>query len=148
MIRNNTLLFHLTVAFVVTVTIYNCMVIYVTKYLSSIWHAILDNFRPITIWSLDLALYYVIVPGQGFGESWLGLGSWLQLFGLLVLFIGTAIYNGTIGDFGDEKVDYLPISDIDEPYINNPNNNKKASNMSSPSMTRSPLIYKPKPDKK
>lgn len=40
----------LTIFFVVTVTCYNCAVVYVTKFLSAIWHAILDNFRPITIW--------------------------------------------------------------------------------------------------
>lgn len=40
----------LAVCFVLTVTMYNCAVVYVTKYLSAIWHAILDNFRPITIW--------------------------------------------------------------------------------------------------
>lgn len=45
MIRNNSFLTTLTISFVITVTIYNCMVIYVTKYLSAIWHAILDNFR-------------------------------------------------------------------------------------------------------
>ena len=145
MVRNNPLLFHLTVAFVITVTVYNCMVIYVTKYLSSIWHAILDNFRPITIWSLDLALYYVIVPGQGFGESWLGLGSWIQLTGLLVLFLGTGIYNGTIGNFGDEKGDYLPIVD---PGDIPGGGSVKPTNMSSPSMSRSPLIYKPQAVKK
>ncbi len=45
----------LTISFVVTVTIYNCMVVYVTKYLSAIWHAILDNFRPISIWCVATA---------------------------------------------------------------------------------------------
>jgi hypothetical protein len=40
----------LTISFVLTVTCYNCAVVYVTKFLSAIWHAILDNFRPITIW--------------------------------------------------------------------------------------------------
>lgn len=38
---------------------------YVTKYLSAIWHAILDNFRPITIWVLDLYIYYSLYPGTG-----------------------------------------------------------------------------------
>lgn len=50
MISNSPQLKMLVAAFVLTVTIYNCMAVYVTKYLSAIWHAILDNFRPITIW--------------------------------------------------------------------------------------------------
>jgi hypothetical protein len=55
----------LAVCFVLTVTVYNCAAVYVTKYLSAIWHAILDNFRPITIWGLDLAIFYVLLPGSG-----------------------------------------------------------------------------------
>lgn len=41
------------------------MAVYVTKYLSAIWHAILDNFRPITIWVLDLYIFYYLYPGTG-----------------------------------------------------------------------------------
>lgn len=52
MISNSGTLQVLVIAFVLTVTIYNCMAVYVTKALSAIWHAILDNFRPITIWSV------------------------------------------------------------------------------------------------
>jgi len=62
---------------------YNCAAVYVTKYLSAIWHAILDNFRPITIWGLDLMIFYVFLPGSGFGEQWLS-SSYLQLGGLVV----------------------------------------------------------------
>lgn len=60
MMKNSKNLQMLTIGFVLTVTVYNCAAIYVTKYLSAIWHAILDNFRPVTIWGLDLLLYYVI----------------------------------------------------------------------------------------
>lgn len=65
MIQNSKMLQVFTITFVLTVTVYNCMAIYVTKYLSAIWHAILDNFRPVTIWGLDLAIFYVIAPNQG-----------------------------------------------------------------------------------
>ncbi len=140
MIQNNPLLFRLTLGFVLTVTVYNCMVIYVTKYLSAIWHAILDNFRPITIWGLDLALFYAIMPGQGFGEQWLGTASWVQLSGLMVLFVGTGVYNGTFGLFGEQTNEYQPIGENNakpSEYIKTP------ASMSSPSLSRSPLIYKP-----
>lgn len=50
MVSNSSTLQYLVAGFVIFVTIYNCMAVYVTKYLSAIWHAILDNFRPITIW--------------------------------------------------------------------------------------------------
>jgi len=109
MIMSSPTLKTLVVLFVVTVTTYNCMVVYVTKYLSAIWHAILDNFRPITIWALDLAIFYVIFPGTGFGEQWTS-ASWLQLAGLFILLFGTAIYNGSIVTFDDMKNgEYTPI---------------------------------------
>lgn len=150
MVQDSALLTKLVFGFVFFVTIYNCMVIYVTKYLSSIWHAILDNFRPITIWGLDLAIFYVIAPGKGFGEQWLGFASWVQLSGLLVLFLGTAIYNGSLGLFGEDISDAaignrayqsIPLHDKDGNDIDDNSHDVKVSAMDSPSMTHSPLIY-------
>ena len=37
--------------------------------MSSVWHAILDNFRPISVWGADLALFYWITH-QKYGEQW------------------------------------------------------------------------------
>jgi len=144
MVQDSTLLTNLVIGFVFFVTIYNCMVIYVTKYLSSIWHAILDNFRPISIWGLDLAIFYVFAPGQGFGEQWLGFASWVQLAGLFVLFLGTGIYNGSLGEFGEEATGnraYQSIPSADD----EPHGSVKVTAMDSPSMTRSPLIYRRSP---
>lgn len=58
--------------------------------LSSVWHAILDNFRPITVWVTDLVIFYYINPF--FGEKWTQF-SYLQIGGMAVLLYGTAIYN-------------------------------------------------------
>lgn len=69
---------------------YNVLAVLVTYTLNSVWHAILDNFRPITVWGCDLFVYYFIT--HAFGESWT-IWSWLQLAGLFVLLYGTAIYN-------------------------------------------------------
>ena len=41
----------------------------VTFMLSSVWHAILDNFRPISIWAVQIVLYYYVTDGQH-GEPW------------------------------------------------------------------------------
>ena len=65
MITSSKQLQTLVIGFLLTVTTYNCMAVYVTKYLSAIWHAILDNFRPITIWVLDLWIFYFFLPGTG-----------------------------------------------------------------------------------
>jgi drug/metabolite transporter (DMT)-like permease len=139
MISNSKNMQILLASFVMTVTCYNCMAIYVTTYLSAIWHAILDNFRPITIWGVDLLLFYVILPGQGFGEEW-ERTSWIQLSGLLILFLGTAVYNGSVM-VCDHENDYLPLGqdDIDRHDISGVI--KTELSMASPSMTRSPLVY-------
>jgi hypothetical protein len=69
---------------------YNVLAVLVTFTLNSVWHAILDNFRPITVWCSDLFIYYWI--SSRFGEEWTN-WSYLQLLGLFVLLYGTAIYN-------------------------------------------------------
>lgn len=70
---------------------YNLFAVLVTFALNSIWHAILDNFRPITVWLTDLAIYYVFTDGE-YGETWT-VYSYLQLVGMMVLLYGTSIYN-------------------------------------------------------
>lgn len=69
---------------------YNVLAVLVTFTLNSVWHAILDNFRPITVWCSDLFIYYAI--SAAYGEEWTS-WSYMQLFGLFVLLYGTAIYN-------------------------------------------------------
>jgi drug/metabolite transporter (DMT)-like permease len=72
---------------------YNLFAVLVTFSLNSIWHAILDNFRPITVWGTDMFIFYAITSLQGeFGEPWT-VYSWVQLLGMFILLYGTAIYN-------------------------------------------------------
>lgn len=59
--------------------------------LDSVWHAILDNFRPATVWMVDLIIFYYL--STSFGEQWNASWSWLQLVGMITLLYGTAIYN-------------------------------------------------------
>ena len=70
---------------------YNLFAVLVTFLLNSIWHAILDNFRPISVWLADLAIFYIFT-GKSFGEPWTPY-SYIQLFGMFVLLYGTSIYN-------------------------------------------------------
>lgn len=73
---------------------YNVFAVLVTFLLNSVWHAILDNFRPLSIWLVDLAIYYLIAHGTGdFGEPWRAPYSYVQVVGMAVLLYGTAIYN-------------------------------------------------------
>lgn len=70
---------------------YNLFAVLVTFRMSSIWHSILDNYRPMTVWITDLFIYYVCTGGS-FGEAWTSV-SYIQLLGMGVLIYGTAIYN-------------------------------------------------------
>lgn len=69
---------------------YNILALLVTKMMDSVWHAILDNFRPITVWFVDLIIFYAVT--RAFGEP-LSPYSWLQLIAVGVLIYGTLVYN-------------------------------------------------------
>ena len=69
---------------------YNMLCALITFLLNSVWHAILDNFRPITVWGSDLFIYYSITTTLG--EQWTQY-SWIQVVALFVLLYGTAVYN-------------------------------------------------------
>lgn len=71
---------------------YNLFAVLVTYALNSVWHAILDNFRPLTVWATDLFIFYGLPYLSGHGEPWTP-HSWVQLLGMGVLLYGTAIYN-------------------------------------------------------
>ena len=141
MIQSSRQLQALVLGFLVTVTVYNCMAVYVTKYLSAIWHAILDNFRPITIWVLDLYIFYFLLPGSGFGEAWVYPGSWVQLGGLLLLFLGTAVYNGSVMEC-DQGYEYESLNGgSSSSSAEGAGLIKTPAAMASPSLVRSPMIY-------
>lgn len=95
-----------------TIFFYNLFAVLVTFELSSVWHAILDNFRPITIWISSLAIYYFIDPT--YGEAWTTF-SYIQLVGMAILLYGTAIYNapnsGSIELRGDWYACGIDMSD-------------------------------------
>jgi drug/metabolite transporter (DMT)-like permease len=71
---------------------YNLFAVLVTYSLNSVWHAILDNFRPVTVWCVDMFIYYGMPGLSGHGEAWTPY-SWVQMVGMCVLLYGTAIYN-------------------------------------------------------
>ena len=90
MISNSTAIQQMFCLYFLSVFLYNVFGVLVTCTLNSVWHAILDNFRPISVWGTDLYIYYVI--NRAFGEPWTVL-SYLELLGMFVLLYGTAIYN-------------------------------------------------------
>jgi len=95
MLHNSSLLTGYLLLYLFSVSLYNVFAVFITNLLNSVWHAILDNFRPVAVWATDLIIYYVFTKGK-YGENWAWPGSYLQLFGMLILFFGTAVYNGSI----------------------------------------------------
>mmetsp|Transcript_49326 Transcript_49326/g.112993 ORF Transcript_49326/g.112993 Transcript_49326/m.112993 type:complete len:164 (+) Transcript_49326:174-665(+) len=93
MIQNSTTIKHILVWYFVLIFLYNSSGVLVTYLLNSVWHAILDNFRPITVWGADLFIFYAISKGT-FGEEW-NKWSYLELAGLGILLFGTAVYNAS-----------------------------------------------------
>ncbi len=95
-----------------SILLYNVLALLVTFMLDSVWHAILDNFRPITVWGMDLFIFYCVT--QNFGEKWSAQWSWLQLLGMFILLYGTGIYNapnpGSILLTGKAQNCYLDLS--------------------------------------
>ncbi|OQR93399.1 Drug/Metabolite Transporter (DMT) Superfamily [Achlya hypogyna] len=94
MIANSGAVRGLCVFYICCITIFNVSSIFVTYLLDSVWRSILANFRPVSVWSMDLALFYIFTAGT-LGEPW-SPWSWLQFAGMLLLFFGTAVYNGNI----------------------------------------------------
>lgn len=100
MVENSTEIQFMVIVYSVAIFVYNVMGCLVTYLLSAVWHAILDNFRPVTIWGADLGIYYLplllagVFPTDSLlaasGEKWT-VWSWLQLSGMCVLFCGTAM---------------------------------------------------------
>ena len=90
MIANSTTIQLAFAVYFFSIFFYNFFAVLVTFLLNSVWHAILDNFRPITVWVTDLVIFYYITPELG--EHWT-VFSWVQVCGMAVLLYGTAIYN-------------------------------------------------------
>jgi len=123
MFMNSSTIQNAFVVYFFVIFLYNFFAVLVTFMLNSVWHAILDNFRPITVWIVDLFIFYILSAGA-FGEPWTR-WSWLQVFGMAVLLYGTAVYNapnagsvqleGRWFDFGlDFRSEYAEIQAEEE----------------------------------
>ena len=107
-----------------SIFILNALSVLITFMMSSVWHAILDSFRPISVWLTELSLFYVFTRGAS-GEAW-NAGSYVELGGMLVLLVGTAVYNGSIEVPGFTSQSLLTKDEL--------------KFKSSPALTRSPFL--------
>jgi len=68
MMQNSPELRQMFLFYFLSIFFYNALAVLVTFMLNSVWHAILDNFRPITVWGTDLFIFYCVTTS--FGEKW------------------------------------------------------------------------------
>jgi drug/metabolite transporter (DMT)-like permease len=112
MVTNSSEISWMVILYLTSITSFNIFCVLITFMLNSVWHAILDNFRPVTVWGSSLFIFYYVQPN--FGESWT-IWSWVQLMGLFVLLYGTAVYNapnpGSIKLEGDAKSCFIDCTD-------------------------------------
>lgn len=138
MIKNSRQIQIVFAFYFIAVFLYNLLAVLVTFMLNSVWHAILDNFRPITVWGTDLALFYVFT-NSGFGEQWIFPNSYVQLAALAVLLYGTAVYNGSTRlpgfSYPEDTDAVLQASILESPLIV-----RASPKLASPMLTRSPLL--------
>ena len=135
MFRNSTEIQGMFLLYFVSIFFYNMLAVLVTFMLNSVWHAILDNFRPITVWVTDLFLFYAITAGS-FGEAWVWPGSYIQVLALAVLLYGTAVYNGSVKVPGCEyppEPSLVPASPL--PVV------RASPSLQASSLLKSPLIH-------
>ncbi|EQC26063.1 hypothetical protein SDRG_16082 [Saprolegnia diclina VS20] len=82
----------LVLAQLVALLLMNVFRMLVLFQLDALWVSIMNNFRTGGVWAVNLVLYHAITHGA-FGEVWTH-WSYLQLVGMLVLFVGTAVHDG------------------------------------------------------
>ena len=87
-LQDNPNLVLLSALFCVTVFVLNSFSVLVTVMLSSVWHAILDIFRPCSIWATQIILYY-LTDGT-FGEPIVPIPFVVELCGFFELCVNDA----------------------------------------------------------
>lgn len=93
MCSNSSTVSLMLLSYVFIITGYNAAGIGITFLLDAVWHSILDNFRPISVWVAQLVIWQITNGSSG--EEWTN-ASWIQLAGLALLIFGTAVYNANI----------------------------------------------------
>eukprot|EP00457_Paulinella_chromatophora_P008099 gb/GEZN01008126.1/.p1 GENE.gb/GEZN01008126.1/~~gb/GEZN01008126.1/.p1 ORF type:complete len:457 (-),score=55.12 gb/GEZN01008126.1/:18-1388(-) len=101
---------------------YNVCGIWVTQSFSAVHHTLMEGFRTLTVWAVELLLFYAFEQHQ-YGEAW-SRYSWLQLAGFLVMIGGTLVYQGqavlpcfdyTEWSLGETSQDFKEEAEQEEP---------------------------------
>lgn len=95
MIKNNSLVQHVIVMYMLSVATYNVSGMQVTSALSGVMRVMLEATRTLCVWLFTLAWHYMVDQSSPFGETWTN-WSYLQALGFAVLIVGQATYGQRI----------------------------------------------------
>lgn len=99
MLKNNQELIFIIAMSVLIESIYQMSSVTLTELTSAVMRTLVESFRTFILWLIQLAIFYgfssypSLRKYRGIGEEW-SKGSWLQLFGYLLLLTGLLIYRG------------------------------------------------------
>jgi hypothetical protein len=84
--------------FFVVVCVFNVIQMWINYRYGSVYNSLIATLRPLGVWSIELAAYYSTTGSQlqETGSGWTMPWSALQLGGMMLLFVGTAVFNENI----------------------------------------------------
>lgn len=100
MLFTNGVIFGLNLVYFFSIATFNALSLTVSKLLTSTHRTLIDSLRVGTVWVTMVLIYYL--TNHAFGEA-LTLYSILQLFGFLILVLGTLVHNN-VGRMGQKMV--------------------------------------------
>lgn len=95
MLKNNPMLLMVIAVYICSCAGYNFSGMCITKVLSGVHRTMLDAWRTMLVWLVDLFVHYFIDSKSAFGEQITPFSS-LQLFGFLIIIFGQCVYAGLI----------------------------------------------------
>jgi len=103
-ISNNTILQIFVVVYIFSIALFNFFGVSLTKHLTAVHRTLIDTLRTVSVWVIELLLYYVFGLSE-YGEYW-KTESYMELGGFALLVFGTILYHEVIKLcwFEDEKV--------------------------------------------
>ena len=92
MLKNNMNIILLLIIIIFLVGAFNIFAMIITDQLNAVVSTILQGFRALSIWIVQLAIYYIFSSGNTVVGEKLTPYSYLQLIGFLILFYGSLTY--------------------------------------------------------
>jgi len=116
--------------YVLLIANYNVVGMTVCKRMTAVTRCLIDSMRTVVVWICQLVLFYGV--SKNYGHPWTEY-SWLQVWGFLLVTVGTLVYNSILKlpgqNYGNDMFDF---SQIDVPT-------KAVQTFQTPTMNRASL---------